>query len=157
MYETRSRPTTKRPPRNPNLPTDEERLAVVAGKLLPRKTKGQKSQQELVRTGKGKMPVGHPLGMTTGLPIFMAICYALQQNEKAPRDERLTDQGLADWFRAEFPGRDAKYWDKVQNLRSNYNSGRYTRGMVPLKKSHRYDSGGEEIDPVYRRKAAVRK
>jgi hypothetical protein len=159
QYESVSSKKPK-PQRNPNMPTDAERLAAVQGKLEPRTVKGTKAQHDLQKTGANEMPVGHPVGIETGLPVFMAICYALQQNERAKRQQAkgnkeakvLTDDEISAWLKAEFPGREAKYWNEVQNLRSNFNNGYYTRGIKPHYKSHRYDSGGKTIDPVYRRK-----
>jgi len=156
-YEVKS--AEQKPPRSPNLPTEAERLAAVKGKLEPRTVKGKKSQTDLARTGVNDMPVGHPLGVTTGLPVYMAICYMFQQNERAKRQrdlgndkaEVLTDKQLSAWLKSEFPGRKASYWDKVQFLRYNYNHGFFTQKVTPEVVSHRYDSGGQCIDPVYRR------
>lgn len=132
--------------------TQAEIMAAIKGKLQPREEKGHKRQTQLVQRGRNDVPVGRPVGITTGLPIFMAICYALQQNEKADKAMKLTDQQIAEWLRLEFPGRGTDYWNHVQEMRKQYNNGRYTRNQRPIVKSHRYDSGGTEIDPVYARK-----
>ncbi len=48
---------------------------------------------------------GHPIGVTTGLPILLAWCYIFQKNEKNATDEKLTDEEISDWMKEEFPGR----------------------------------------------------
>lgn len=143
MYETKNKAD------NSTKATEDEIIAAKRGKLLPRERKGGRNQQELVQEGTNGMPAGRPIGTTTGLPVNLAVCYVFQQNEKAPKDKKLTDQGIAEWLRKEFPGRKTGYWDQVQLMRWKYNQGKFTRGMKPTKQSHRYDSGGALIDPKY--------
>lgn len=131
--------------------SDAEIVAAVEGKLTARNQKGTIKQADMARLGRNGMPVGRPLGMTTGLPVFLALCYIFQQNEKAPNAKKLTDEQLAQWLRAEFPGRNTDYWDDIQRNRRKYNQGLLTRGMAPKFQSHRYDSGGQMIDAVYTR------
>lgn len=150
MYEVKN--TTPRSSGTARTATEQEVIAAVNGKLQPREQKGDRGQIDLARLGTNGMPVGRPLGATTGLPVFMAICYILQQNEKSIRARRFTDQEIAEWLRKEFPGRKTGSWNCVTEMRYKYNHGKYTRGIAPKVPSHRYDSGGQEIDPVYRRR-----
>jgi hypothetical protein len=129
-----------------NAATSAELIAAVDGNLKARKTKGTLDQPALRTIGKNNMPVGRPLGITTGLPVFMAICFVLQENER--RAIKRTDQQITEWLAKEFPGRNSNYFESAQMMRTNYNSGRYTREIVPSLQSHRYDSGGTMIDPT---------
>jgi hypothetical protein len=148
VYEVRS--TEKSPKDKSNVATQAERQDAIRGTLKPRSVQGTKRQADLVKRGADGKLIGHPVGVTTGLPIFLAVAYVFQQNEKAPRTRKLTDQQIAEWLRAEFPGRATKYWDDVQWFRVRYNNGKLTRGVRPELQSHRYDSGGENIDPAYK-------
>jgi hypothetical protein len=150
----------KRGQYNQAVATADEIKAAVAGKLSPRKATGNDAQGDLIRTGRNGMPVGRPIGTSTGLPINMAIAYIFQQNEKARSHKKLTDTKIAEWLRHEFPGRSTERWNRVQEMRTQYNAGKMTRGKLPRFPSHRYDSGGEMIDPKRRgtnggRKAAA--
>lgn len=152
MYEAKT--TGKRPvARTTGSATEEEIKAAIAGTLAVRSSRGDRNQPELTQTGTNKMPVGRPLGTSTGLPLFMAICYVFQQNEKATKAKKLTDEQISEWLRHEFPGRNTAYFDRVQETRNYYNRGKYTRSVPPRLKSHRYDSGGTEIDPSYTRQS----
>lgn len=150
MIEVRS--TAKKLTGPAHTASHEEIQAAMLGKLQARNIRGNRQQTKLVQKGRSGVPAGRPLGTSTGLPVYLAIVFTLQQNEKAPKNRKLTDQKLAEWMRSEFPGRDTKFWDGIQNMRTNYNIGKYTKGMIPKLQSHRYDSGGECIDPKYKRR-----
>src|SRR6476469_7342242 len=117
MFEVKNPPPPKPKGGPRTVASQQEIMAAIKGKLQPRDEKGHKRQTQLVQRGRNDMPVGHPVGITTGLPIFMAICYCFQQNEKAPNDAKLTDQQIADWLREEFPGRSTEHWNRVQEMR----------------------------------------
>jgi hypothetical protein len=144
MYETLS--TTPRRTESA-VAYEREIKAAIRASLRPRRKPGSAKHPDLGRIGKNGMPVGRPLGVSTGLPIYMAICYVFQQNEKAKKRRKLTDYRIAEWLRHEFPGRGTAAWDRVQEMRKKYNAGAFTRGYVPKHPSHRYDSGGEITDP----------
>lgn len=133
-------------------PTMDEVLAAVDGTLRPRAVKGGKRQEELTKMRGDGQPGGRPLGVTTGLPINMAFCYMLQQNERAPDHLKHTDDNLIEWLRAEFPRRPTIRFENVQSIRNWYQQGRLTRGIPPRVLSHRYDSGGRITDTKYKYK-----
>ena len=139
-----------RPIRNRGLTamTEMELLAAVNGKLKPRTSKGDKDQDSLRQVAKNGMSAGRPLGVTTGLPVYMAICYIFQENERRRHEKKLTDAEITEWLKKEFPGRDTNYFARMQWNRCRYNTGILTRGMIPSIQSHRYDSGGAMIDPT---------
>lgn len=151
LYETKL--TVRKPMRNRGLTavTEQELIAAVDGTLKPRAKHGDPDQQQLRLVGTNAMPVGRPIGITTGLPIFMAWCYIFQQNERKPRNHKMTDEKITAWLQAEFPGRSTGYFARVQEIRWKYNHGWFTREMEPVIQSHRYDSGGAIIDPKPRK------
>lgn len=141
--------------RSPNMPTEAEVNSAVQGRLLPRRKDAEvelRRQSDLTRVRIDGTPGGRPMGVTTGLPISLALCWAYQQNEVAPTKQKLTDQEIAEWLRHEFPGRATKHFDAVQTNRWRYNRGDFTRGTPPRKPSNRYDSGGLQINPTYRKR-----
>jgi hypothetical protein len=128
--------------------TDEEVAAAVAGTLAPRKSKGSTDQDSLTSRSENDRPTGRPLGISTGLPIMMAMAYVLQQNEKAPQNKKLTDEQIKEWFQSEFPGRDSKVHDNIQYCRRLYNAGRFTKGTPPKTPSNRFNEKGEIDNPT---------
>lgn len=148
----------KAPPKPKIGATEAELAAAVAGNLKPRDEKGSKGQESLgLRTGDDSKPVGRPIGLTTGLPILLAWCYIFQQNQKATKAQRKTDEQISKWMKAEFPGRKTAAFDNVNGCRIAYNGGRYTKEVEPKVQSQRFDENGEVVVVKRGAKTAAKK
>lgn len=123
----------------------EELADAIAGRLKPREQKGSKNQESLTAETESGRPKGRPLGVTTGLPILLGWCYIFQQNEKAPKEQRLTDEEISNWMKKEYPGRDTPAFDHPARARREYNEGKFTRGTAPVKPSRPYDKDGNVL------------
>ena len=121
-------------------------MSAIDGTLAKQHVLGDPDQDALLQVGAHHRPSGRPLGITTGLPITFAICYILQRNEQ--RIVKLTDDQITKWLLREFPGRNTKRFNAVQDSRRKFNTGRYTRRILPTIQSHRYDGGSCLDDPT---------
>lgn len=90
---------------------------------------------------------GRPVGKTTGLGIQDAWVHVFEQNSKAKKADRMTDDQISAWMHNEFPGRESKVFDRVQSVRTKYNKGGLTRGVVPSIQSVPYDAEGNVSEP----------
>ena len=99
-------------------------------------------------------PTGaRPIGKTTKLGVQAAWIYVLQQNEKVPAKERLTDEQITKFMKREFPGRQTKVFDAVQAARNKLNKGGFGEQSFV---SQRYDADGKAVE-VKRGRAASAK
>jgi hypothetical protein len=133
--------------RMPNSATADEIQAAINGTLKPRETAGSKDQESLTAVGENGRFKGRPLGVRHGLPVFLTCCYLLQQNQKAQKKDRLTDDQLAAELKKEFPGRETAWFDDVTGWRRAYNEGRFTKGSPVKNKSQMFDSNGDVTEP----------
>lgn len=115
------------------------------------KTKS-KAKAKKKSTGRGGKP-GRPKGTTTGLPIQAAWVHIFEQNRKAPKKKRLTDDQISEWMKKEFPGRKSKVFDMVNSVRTKFNKGGLTKGEVPKVESVPYDEDGNITEVRRGRKA----
>jgi hypothetical protein len=125
--------------------SEEELSAAIEGNLKPRETTGTAEQEMLGKTTETGRPIGSPLGVTTGLPIFGFWCWLFAKNEKLPMSERLTDEQITDAVRGEFPGRNSEVFNHIPGIRRNYNNGMFTKGTPPKVQSHRYIGDGKSM------------
>lgn len=139
---TKEKTPAKPAERSPNSATEAEFAAAVEGTLKPRPEGGKRSQDSLTAKGEDDKPSGRPLGVTTGLPIRMYWCLLFQQNEKAPKAKKMTNEQIAAAMKKEYPGRDSAVFDSVAYVRRQFNQGILTRGMKPKYESHAYDAEG---------------
>jgi hypothetical protein len=112
----------------------KEVAAAVEGNLGPRDF--DKSSSRLA---------GRTLGITTGLPVFGFWAYFFPKNEKASKKDKLTDEQITEFVRAEFPGRKNEVFDHIPGIRRNYNNGMFTKGIPPKVHSNRYDAEGNVV------------
>lgn len=141
-----AKPAKVAKPKEPSAASSPAELAAaIEGTLKPRSEKGTSSQSTLKQIGKHKRPSGRPLGTSTGLPISLFWCYIFQQNEKAPKANKLTDDKIRTLIKKEFPGRASNAFDAISTWRHKFNLGGFTRGSAPKLKSKRYDEAGNEF------------
>ncbi len=88
-----------------------------------------------------------PRGVTTGLSIQDAWVHVFERNAKARKCDRMTDDEIGAFMVGEFPGYTSVVFHKVQIVRTRYNRGGLTRGVVPAKESVRYDENGDPNPP----------
>lgn len=84
-------------------------------------------------------------GKTLGLKVGETWVHLFQQNEKAKRSKKMTDDELATFMKKEFPDRTSKNVTAVQSNRTCYNKGVYNDGVAPKVQSHPYDDDGDKI------------
>lgn len=133
-------------PKNVGTAASSEELAdAIGGRLKPRELKGSKNQDSLTAATESGRPKGRPLGVTTGLPILLAWCYIFQTNEKAPKDQKYTDEEITKWMTKEFPGRSTPAFNHPGRARREYNEGKFTRGTPVVRQSKPYDKDGNVI------------
>ncbi len=106
------------------------------------KAKRKVSAQKAIAAESG----GRPVGKTTGLGIQDAWVHVFESNAKAKKSERMTDPQISAWMHSEFPGRGSVVFDRVQSVRTKYNKGGLTRGVVPNTPSVAYDEEGNVQD-----------
>jgi hypothetical protein len=147
----------------PNAMTREELQRALLGTLGPRDV-SRRSPDAGKPTGYEDAlgrKAGRPLGKTTGLPIFGAFCYVFQENQKPPGKcaikglGRALDERISEWLVKEFPSRDSMYFEDVKPMRSMYNRGLLTRGLVPRVKSTRFDFDGKILTPRLTKKVVA--
>lgn len=119
--------------------------------MTTQQKRSRSSAKKKKEKGEGKRPVGE----TTGLPIQHAWVHIFVQNEKAAKNNRMTDKQISDWLKKEFKGRPSKVFEErsVNGVRSKYNRGGLTKGAVPSVLSRRFDENGEILE----RKARTKK
>lgn len=104
-------------------------------------------------------------GITSGLGVGAYFASLFELNEILPREDKKTDEEILSLCEKEFPNRSiwngfkggrwvdgaeyAKY--SVSSYRTLYNSGRFTKGVIPEKLSFRYDENGNKITKTGKR------
>lgn len=132
-----------------------ELAAAVAGTLMPRPEKGSKNQEALTSVGENQRPSGRPIGVTTGLNIAMYLCYIFIKNERWAKADKLTNDNILEALRKEFPGRETSCWKAIGAWRAKYNTGGFTRGMIPKVQSRAYDENGDVVVKAAKAPAAA--
>jgi hypothetical protein len=146
-------PKEPKPARPKISATDEEIMALCAGKLNPRDYKGTAQQDALTQVSEDGKAVGRPLGVSTGLPIQLAFGYMFQENQKVASACRIkglghaTDEKCSAWIKREFPGRGAGTFDNIAYCRRYFNNGQGTKGNKPKWTSDRFDDNGAAMAP----------
>lgn len=128
----------------------------VEGTLAPRPELAGKRAEYDKKNALGRAG-GRPLGLTLGLTIALTRDYLLIQNEKAPEQPaevdaesgiaiigsgKMTDEQLAQYMYAEFPGRVSSSMANFTGLRRMYNIGTGYNGMRPKYQSRPYNADG---------------
>jgi hypothetical protein len=127
-------------------------MPVARKKRKRRKRVRTFSQLEFIlhpqRTPDGPKPVAHKsVGKRTSLGVCTFWAALFERNERVPQEKRMTDAELIRQVAIEFPDRPStrklvQGKQTVNYHRQLYNSGRYTRGIVPKHQSRRYDEQG---------------
>lgn len=101
-------------------------------------------------------------GVKTGLGICDFWCNLFAANELLPKKRKMTDEEIKRQVIEEFPKRDSvkklglvgeRGTVTVNEHRLLYNRGRYTRNVVPVVRSVRYNSDGIPVDGKTGRRA----
>ena len=78
-----------------------------------------------------------PVGVTSGVGANETWIGVFEKNEQVEAEERLTDAQISQFMKSEFPGLDAKLFDRVGIARGKYNRGGF----------HKKDKGGNVVRP----------
>jgi hypothetical protein len=113
--------------------------------LLKRRKADEMAKKKAKKAAKPKGP-GRPMGRTTGVGVQGTWVMAFDLNAKASKGKRLTDPQISKFMKKEFPGRKSVVFDRVQGVRTKYNKGGLTGGIVPTKQAIRYDGDGNVMD-----------
>lgn len=85
------------------------------------------------------------VGRTTKVGVVQTWCELFERNEKAPKNQKLTDEQISKQMHREFPGKASAIFDRAQLVRNRYNKGALTRGKLPKIQSHCYDDDGNKV------------
>lgn len=92
-------------------------------------------------------------GHTTGLGICAFFAYLFKVNEIVPKRKKKTDDQIAAEVEKEFPYRPTAFCFRGKNktrtiseYRHRYNTGKFTKGVIPSILSFRYDEDGDKVD-----------
>ena len=94
-------------------------------------------------------------GNTSGLGITAYFSMLFEINEICPKKRKLTDLEIAIKLAKEFPTRKTAQLvhfvgpnkkHTINSYRYRYNSGKFTRGVLPKRRSFRYNDQGEVVD-----------
>lgn len=124
-------------------------------------TMAKKAVKKVAKKKESANPI--PVGKTLGLRIQDTWISLFEQNEKAPKTQKKTDEDLRKFILKEFPTVDSNLFSqlrdgvlhRIQAIRARYNRGGMTGGKAPKVQSHRYDEQGNYADPKFSGKAGV--
>ncbi len=116
--------------------------AAPAAPAAPKKKVAKK--KPAAATPKSKRPVGK----TTGLGVHAAWTHIFEQNERAKKPDRLTDEKIAKWMYKEFPTKTTAAFAFPARVRKKYNAGGLAKGgAVPKTESRQFDEAGTVVPP----------
>ena len=73
-----------------------------------------------------------------------------EQNERAAKGKKMTDEDITAELNRTFPKKKSKIFKAVASVRSKYNAGGFNGGKRPAVQSFRYDTNGEQLAPRQR-------
>ncbi len=129
------------------------------------KAKKKKGSKKKITKKTATKTAGKNRGATTGFDITRGWIHVFMQNTKAKKSKRMTNAEITKWMRKEFKSK-AAYFDNPNPVRSKYNRGEFTDGVVPKILSVPYDKDGNELPmrtrtakpkPVAKAKAKAKK
>lgn len=113
------------------------------------KTTTRKRTAESGGSSKPEQKAGRGItGKTLGLSIRDTWKHLFQENEKAAKGSKKTDEQLQQFMRDEFPGRTGHNFTSpggVQAVRNYYNAGNFDKGEIPEVPSQKYNEEGEAV------------
>ena len=113
--------------------------------LRKRRRIEEMAKKKAKKASKPKGP-GRPVGKTTGVGVQGAWVWVFDANAKASKAKRMTDPQISKFMHKEFPKRASAVFDRVQGVRTKYNKGGLTGGIVPKRQSQRFDEAGAVMD-----------